>query len=137
VVPLIKERLVKLADARELVAFLTESDQEVAALYEADALVPKGRSVADAATALRAARDALGELSAADFAADVLEARCRQEAERLGWKAGDFFRPLRLAITGRGVSPPLFGSMELLGRDRVLARLEAALGKASLQESLA
>jgi glutamyl-tRNA synthetase len=44
---------------------------------------------------------------------------------------------LRLAITGRGVSPPLFGSMELLGRDRVLARLEAALGKASLQESLA
>jgi glutamyl-tRNA synthetase len=137
VVPLIKERLVKLADARELVAFLTESDDEVAALYEADALVPKGRSVADAATALRAARDALGELSAADFAADVLEGRCRQEAERLGWKAGDFFRPLRLAITGRGVSPPLFGSMELLGRDRVLARLEAALGKASLQESLA
>jgi len=137
VVPLIKERLVKLADARELVAFLTESDDEVAALYEADALVPKGRNAADAATALRAARDTLANLSAADFAADVLEARCRQEAERLGWKAGDFFRPLRLAITGRGVSPPLFGSMELLGRERVLARLEAALGKASLQESLA
>ena len=137
VVPLIKERLVKLADARELVAFLTESDDEVAARYEADALVPKGRNAADAAAALRAARDTLADLSAADFAADVLEARCRQEAERLGWKAGDFFRPLRLAITGRGVSPPLFGSMELLGRERVLARLEAALGKASLQESLA
>ena len=57
------------------------------------------------------------------------------EGERLGWKAGDFFRPLRIAITGRSVSPPLFGSMELLGRDRVLARLDAALGKASLQES--
>ena len=135
VVPLIKERLVKLADARELVAFLTEADDEVAALYDAEALVPKGRSQADAATALQAARDALAELSAADFAADVLEGRCRQEAERLGWKAGDFFRPLRIAITGRSVSPPLFGSMELLGRDRVLARLEAALRKVSLQGS--
>jgi nondiscriminating glutamyl-tRNA synthetase len=137
IVPLIKERLVKLADARELVAFLTETDDEVAALYDADALVPKGRTAADAAAALQAARQALSELSAADFAADELEARCRDEAERLAWKAGDFFRPLRMAITGRSVSPPLFGSMELLGRDRVLARLDAALGKASLQESLA
>jgi glutamyl-tRNA synthetase len=137
VVPLIKERLVKLADARELVAFLTEADDEVAALYEATALVPKGRSLSDAATALQAARDVLAELTAADFAADVLEGRCRAEAERLGCKAGDFFRPLRIAITGRSVSPPLFGSMELLGRDRVLARLDAALRKASLQESLA
>ena len=137
VVPLIKERLVKLADARELVAFLTEADDEVAALYDAAALVPKGRSLADAATALQAARDVLAELTAADFAADVLEGRCRAAAERLGWKAGDFFRPLRIAITGRSVSPPLFGSMELLGRDHVLARLDAALRKASLQESLA
>jgi glutamyl-tRNA synthetase len=137
VVPLIKERLVKLADASELVAFLTETDDQVAALYAADALVPKGRALADAATALRAARDGLASLAAADFAADVLESRCRAEAERLGWKAGDFFRPLRIAVTGRGVSPPLFGSMEMLGRERVLARLEAALGKASLQESLA
>jgi glutamyl-tRNA synthetase len=55
----------------------------------------------------------------------------------LGWKAGDFFRPLRIAITGRSVSPPLFGSMELLGPERVLARLDAALRKATLQESLA
>ena len=94
-------------------------------------------SLADAAAALQAARDVLAELTAADFAADVLEGRCRAEAERLGWKAGDFFRPQRIAITGRSVSPPLFGSMELLGRDRVLARLEAALGKASMQGSLA
>ena len=96
---------------------------------------PRGAPSADAATALQAARDALAELTAADFAADVLEGRCRQEAERLGWKAGDFFRPLRIAITGRSVSPPLFGSMELLGRDRVLARIDAALRKVSLQGS--
>jgi glutamyl-tRNA synthetase len=131
VVPLIKERLVRLADARELTAFLTETDDEVSTLYGVDQLVPKGRSATDAAIALATARDALAELTDADFAADVLEARCREAAEQMSWKAGDFFRPLRVAITGRGISPPLFGSMELLGRDRVLARLDAALGKAS------
>ncbi|MEO6059032.1 MAG: glutamate--tRNA ligase, partial [Candidatus Limnocylindria bacterium] len=48
-------------------------------------------------------------------------------ADSHGWKAGDFFRPIRVAITGRMVSPPLFGSMELLGRDQSRARIEAAL----------
>jgi glutamyl-tRNA synthetase len=131
--PLIKERLVRLADATELTAFLVESDAEVAALYDADALVPKGRAPADAARALAIARDTLDALTDGDFSADVLETRCRRAAEELGWKAGDFFRPLRAAVTGRGVSPPLFGSMELLGRDRVLARIDSALGKVSAE----
>ncbi|HEY7526985.1 MAG TPA: glutamate--tRNA ligase [Candidatus Limnocylindria bacterium] len=133
VTPLIKERLVRLADATELTAFLVESDAEVAALYDADALVPKGRAPADAARALAIARDTLDALTDGDFSADVLETRCRRAAEELGWKAGDFFRPLRAAVTGRGVSPPLFGSMELLGRDRVLARIDSALGKVSAE----
>jgi glutamyl-tRNA synthetase len=133
VTPLIKERLVRLADATELTAFLVESDGEISAMYGADALVPKGRSHADAARALAMARDALDKLTDGDFAADLLEARCRAAADELGWKAGDFFRPLRAAITGRSVSPPLFGSMELLGRDRVLARIDAALGKVSAE----
>jgi glutamyl-tRNA synthetase len=133
VVPLIKERLVRLADARELVSFLVEADADVASMYDVEQLQPKGRSLADAATALAAARDALSELDGQDFAADVLEARCREAAERLGWKAGDFFRPLRAAVTGRNISPPLFGSMELLGRERVLARVEAGIGRASAE----
>jgi glutamyl-tRNA synthetase len=129
VMPLIKERLVRLADATELVAFLVESDDEVAALYDADALLPKNRTPAETAAAMATARDGLEALEDADFSADVLETRCRQAAEEMGWKAGDFFRPLRMAVTGRSVSPPLFGSMELLGRDRVLARLDVALAK--------
>ena len=60
VVPLIKERLVRLADAAELVAFLTETDAQVAALYDADALLPKSRSRADVAASVAAARSALG-----------------------------------------------------------------------------
>ena len=44
-------------------------------------------------------------------------------------KAGDFFMPIRVAVTGRTVSPPLFGSLELLGRERSLARIDDAIGK--------
>ena len=129
VVPLVKERLVRLNDAGELVAFLVETDAEVAAQYVASELLPKNREATQTAAAMGAARDALEGLTDADFSADVLESRCRRTADEIGWKAGDFFRPLRLAVTGRSVSPPLFGSMELLGRDRVLARIDAALGK--------
>ena len=48
---------------------------------------------------------------------------------RPGMKAGDFFSPIRVAVTGRTVSPPLFASLELLGRERSLARIDDALGK--------
>jgi nondiscriminating glutamyl-tRNA synthetase len=127
VTPLIKERLVRLADAGELVAFLVESDAEVAERYEPDDLLPKKADAAAAAAALARARDEVAAVSAADFAAAELESRCRAAAEAMGWKAGDFFKPLRVAVTGRAISPPLFGSMELLGRDRCLARIDAAL----------
>jgi glutamyl-tRNA synthetase len=128
-IPLIKERMVRLADAGELVAFLVETDPQVAALYGPDELVPPKADAASTAAALTRARDELAAVASDDFAASELEARCRRAAEDFGWKAGDFFRPMRLAITGRAVSPPLFGSMELLGRERCLARLDAALAK--------
>jgi glutamyl-tRNA synthetase len=133
VVPLIKERLVHLADAAELTAFLIETDEQIAVMVDIEALIPKNRTAADAARALATARDVLDELTEDDFAADVLETRCRDAAKALGWKAGDFFRPLRAAVTGRSVSPPLFGSMELLGRQRVLSRIDGALGKVSAE----
>jgi nondiscriminating glutamyl-tRNA synthetase len=127
--PLLKDRLVRLGDATELAAFLTETDDRVAALYEPALLLPKGRAGAEVAEALVLARDALAAVPEPDFAAGELEAICRSTADGHGWKAGDFFRPLRVAITGRLVSPPLFGSMELLGRERTLARIEAALAR--------
>ncbi|CAN5570830.1 hypothetical protein BH23CHL10_BH23CHL10_05320 [soil metagenome] len=71
----------------------------------------------------------LGELDDADFSAEVIEQRARAAAEAIGAKAGDFFSPIRVAVTGRTISPPLFDSLELLGRERSLARLEIALEK--------
>ncbi|MDP9468341.1 MAG: glutamate--tRNA ligase [Chloroflexota bacterium] len=125
-VPLLKERLVRLSDATELAAFLTETGAQVAALFEPELLIPKGRRHAETAGAMGAARDAL---ATAVWEADTLEAECRAAAHSHGWKPGDFFRPLRVAVTGRLVSPPLFGSMELLGKEHTLARIDAALAR--------
>ncbi len=58
-----------------------------------------------------------------DFTRDEIEAAIRQLAEQQGVKVKDLVAPLRLAITGSKVSPPLFEAMELLGREEVLARL--------------
>jgi nondiscriminating glutamyl-tRNA synthetase len=126
-IPLIRERLVRLSDVVELAAFLWEDDAEVASRYATTALLPKGRDAYAVSEALARARDEVADLGEADFAADVIESRCRAAADELGWKPGDFFRPVRVAVTGRTVSPPLFGSMELLGRERSLRRLDAAI----------
>jgi glutamyl-tRNA synthetase len=55
------------------------------------------------------------------------EERFRELAERLGLKLGDLLMPLRVAITGSRVSPPLVPSIRLLGRERTLARIREAI----------
>jgi glutamyl-tRNA synthetase len=128
-IPLIKERLVRLGDVDALIGFAWEPDSVVSSWYGPEQLVPKKSEPDDARRVLERARATLAELDDADFSADVLEQRCREAAERTGMKAGDFFSPIRVAVTGRTVSPPLFASLELLGRDRSLARIDEALGK--------
>jgi glutamyl-tRNA synthetase len=127
-VPLVKERLVRLGDVAELAGFAWEPDEVVASRYSPESLEPKRGGPDAARTALEGGREAVESVPDSEFRADVLEARCRAAAERAGMKAGDFFAPLRVAVTGRSVSPPLFASMVVLGRDRVLDRIDAALG---------
>ena len=124
-VPLVKERLVKLGDVVELLGFVWEPDEVVASWYAPELLYPKKGGPAEARAALEGARAVLAHVDDADFSADLLEQRCREAAEAAGMKAGDFFSPIRVAVTGRTVSPPLFASLELLGRDRSLARIDA------------
>ena len=75
-------------------------------------------------TALRRARGLLaeGEL----FEAEAMEPPMRELTEELGLKAGQLFGIVRRAVTGQKVAPPLFGSLEIVGREQVLARLDAA-----------
>ncbi|MGH2392913.1 MAG: glutamate--tRNA ligase, partial [Candidatus Limnocylindria bacterium] len=124
-VPLVRERMERLTDAVDLSAFLAEPDEVVAGWWDVDDLLPKGRELGEVPGALGVARDALA--ASGEWSAEELETAGRGAAEELGWKAGDFFRPIRLVVTGKSVSPPLFGSMVLLGRERTLARLDEAL----------
>jgi glutamyl-tRNA synthetase len=128
-VPLVKERLVRLGDVVELIGFVWEPDDVVSGWYTAEQLVPRRATAEDARASLEAARELVAELDDADFSDDVLEQRFREAADGRPMKAGDFFMSVRVAATGRTVSPPLFASLELLGRDRTLARLDTALAK--------
>jgi glutamyl-tRNA synthetase len=119
--PLVAERINKLTEAADMLGFLF-ADQVV---YDEDdvakVLDDEGRKVASAA------RDALSGVSRWSTAA-IEEALRAKLVDELGLKPRNAFGPVRVAITGRRVSPPLFESLELLGRDASLARLDAVLG---------
>jgi glutamyl-tRNA synthetase len=73
-------------------------------------------------------RDVVGLFAACDWQHDVLKTELEKIGEIHGVKLGKAQAPVRVAVTGRSVGPPLFESLELLGRDRTLARLKAILG---------
>ena len=92
--------------------------------YDPDA-VKKHLSAPGMAEHLKALRDAYATVSPFDEA--TLEQTLRALAEARGLKAGTLIHGTRLAMTGRMVSPGLFEMLVLLGRDRVVARLDALL----------
>jgi glutamyl-tRNA synthetase len=63
------------------------------------------------------------------FTHDVLESALRGLAETMGVKVGHLFAPIRVAVCGRTVAPPLFGTLEILGQERVLERIDSGLEK--------
>ncbi len=123
IVPLVQERLPVLGAIGDLVDFLFS--EEVA--LDLATLVPKRWDEALTLEGLGAARATLEAIAATDFQADELEPPLRALADERGWKAGDLFMAIRVAVTGRTATPPLFETLAALGRPRVLARLEAAL----------
>ncbi|MEO8274377.1 MAG: glutamate--tRNA ligase, partial [Chloroflexota bacterium] len=123
-VPIIQERLPTLGAIGDLVGFLWVDRVVV----DPSMLVPKRWDRATTLTGLRAARETIdGAVGAVTFEADELEPPMRALAESNGWKAGDLFMAIRVAVTGRTATPPLFDSLVALGRDRALARLDAAI----------
>jgi glutamyl-tRNA synthetase len=94
--------------------------------YDAAELIPQKGDAAMAEKVLRRARAVLAE---AEFKHDTLETSLRAAAQELGIKAGQMFQPVRVAVCGRKNAPPLFGTLEVLGRDTTLERIEQALRK--------
>jgi glutamyl-tRNA synthetase len=123
-VPIIQERLPKLGAIGDLVGFLWVDRVEV----DPELLVPKRWDRATTLDALRSARATIdGSTGPVTFEADELEPPMRALAEERGWKAGDLFMAIRVAVTGRSATPPLFDSLVALGHDTVLSRLDAAI----------
>jgi glutamyl-tRNA synthetase len=121
---LVKERLVFLSEVPEKIAYLFK-EPEVPATEE---FIPKKSDLAGAVELLRHALEFVQPLAEA---ADDGQAEnfIKAEAEKRGVKLGDLMMPLRVAITGSRVSPPLFGSLRILGAERSLARVQKALEK--------
>ncbi|CDQ42924.1 MULTISPECIES: glutamate--tRNA ligase [Mycolicibacterium] len=118
---LVQTRIVVLGDAWELLKFFDDASYGIDEKAAAKELKPEAAAVLDAALA---ALEPLPEWTTAAIE-QALKASLLEELELKPRKA---FGPLRVAITGATVSPPLFESMELLGRERSLARLTAARG---------
>ena len=121
--PVIQDRLPTLGSIGDLAGFLWVDDLSV----DAETLVPKRWDVATTREGLGAARDTIEQVGDVSFEADELEPPLRALAEERGWKAGDLFMAIRVAVTGRTATPPLFDTLVALGRDRVLARIDRAL----------
>lgn len=119
-VPLVQERLKTLRDVVELTDFVfCEID-----IPPIEALIGKKMTAEQSLDAIRRTQALLASL--VHFDAEAMEAPMRQLAEELGLKAGQVFSIVRNAVTGKEVSPPLFGSIEALGRAKTLKRLECA-----------
>jgi nondiscriminating glutamyl-tRNA synthetase len=121
--PVIQERLPRLAVAGELIGFLFVDRLEP----DPQLLVPKRWDRATTVDALRAVREALAAHDEVTWEADELEPPLRALVEERGWKAGDLFMAIRVAVTGRTAAPPLFDTLVALGRERTLARLDRAV----------
>lgn len=120
--PLVQERSQVLSDAARMLAFLLRDEESFAPDEDAAAK----NLTADAEPVLRAALDGLTELPG--WTATAVEESLKASlVDGLGLKPRKAFGPVRVEVTGRTVSPPLYESMELLGRDRSLRRLRAGL----------
>ncbi len=124
VAKLVQERVDKLEDFMEHTAFFFNGDVR----YDDDALhamQPKGRTVKEIREVLE------GLCERIDMLAEVnrtnIEQELRAYCESLGWKTKELFMPVRVAVTGSKATPPLFESMEVLGKERCRRRLRGAV----------
>ena len=121
IVPLIQERLKTLSEAADWIDFFFQEPAD----YDANLLVGKKMTVAGSRDALQQARDRLASLP--DFEVETIDSALRALADELGVKVGPLLGVVRVAVSGKKVAPPLFETLSILGRERVLARIDRGL----------
>jgi glutamyl-tRNA synthetase len=123
ITPLIQERITTLGEVVSRFEFFFVDELPD---YDSADLIPKKGDVALALTVLQRATQTL---SAIDFTHDALETRLRAGADSLGIKAGQMFQPIRVAVCGQKAAPPLFETLEVLGKETSLKRIDKAIIK--------
>jgi glutamyl-tRNA synthetase len=121
VTPLIRERIKLLSEVKTVADFFFLDEL---APYDPAELVPQKGDAAIALTVLQRAREILATV---DFTHDALDTALRTASQEMKIKAGQMFQPIRVAVCGRKNAPPLFETLEVLGRDTTLKRIEKAI----------
>ena len=125
IAPLLQERIKRLDDSADITSYFFQANEE----FDTETLVQKGM---DRDTTLSALKAALDDLSGTDdFQHEKLEELLTVTGEKLSLSRRQFFGVLRVAATGRAVSPPLFETLEVLGKDRTVSRVKNALERYS------
>jgi len=121
ITPILKERLGTLDDAVDMAGFFFRD--EVNPTF--DDLIAKGLTADQSAEAAQKVYDLLSSYATIDL--NVVEPPMRELAEKLNLSLGQLFGIIRVAVTGQKISPPLFESMEIIGREIVLDRIKTAI----------
>ena len=121
VTPLIQERIKLLRDVATVADFFFVEELPP---YDSAELIPQKGDTAMALAVLEQARRILATV---EFSHDALDAALRGAAERMKIKTGQMFQPIRVAVCGRKVAPPLFETLAVLGRETCLKRIDRAI----------
>ena len=120
--PMVRERIPTLGAVGDMLDFVFLDEL----LPDPALLVPKRWDAATTYEALAEARRVIAEVGQVSFEADELEPPLRALADARDWKAGDVFMAIRVAVTGRTATPPLFDTLVAVGYERTLERLDRA-----------
>jgi len=123
ITPLIRERIKLLRDVLTAADFFFVDELPP---YDPAELIPQKGDAAMALKVLMRAREVLANV---EFKHDPLDQALRAAAQELGVKAGQMFQPIRVAVCGRKNAPPLFETLEVLGKETTLKRISQALQK--------
>lgn len=121
ITPIVQERIRTLVEAVEIAGFFFQKTVNP----DPTELIGKKMNLEESIHALQATKERLQKLP--HFEANLIEHDLRQLADDLSLKAGQLFGILRIAVTGQRVSPPLMESMQIVGKDEVLRRIDQAI----------
>ena len=123
ITPLIRERIKLLRDVLTAADFFFVDQLSP---YDPAELIPQKGDAVMAQKVLQRAKEVLANV---EFKHDPLDESLRASAQELGIKAGQMFQPIRVAVCGRKNAPPLFETLEVLGRETTLERIEQAISR--------